>query len=72
MIKWDVKRLRQGLLMGNAVLTKAVVICAGGYYGGKLDRKYGTEPWIMVSFLALAIAFGLWFILYTAKRNQVN
>ena len=72
MIKLDVKRLRQGMLMGNAVLTKAVMICAAWYYGDKWDRQFKSGPWIMVTLLILAISFGLWFILFTAKRNQVN
>ena len=72
MIKLDGNKIRTAMVMGNAVMTKAVVICLAWYYGNKLDEKYQTQPWIMVTGLVLAISFGLWFILFTAKRNKLG
>lgn len=72
MIKVDPKRVRVALLMGNAVLTKAIMIMAAWYYGGKLDAKYDTAPWIMVTGICLAIGLGLWYILIIAKRNSLT
>jgi len=42
MIRPDAKKLRVAIMMGNAVMTKALMISAGWYFGSKLDKKYGT------------------------------
>jgi F0F1-type ATP synthase assembly protein I len=72
MIKIDGRKLRVAIMMGNAVMTKAVMISLGWYLGGKLDKKLGTEPYFMVSFVVLALIFGVWYILYIAKKNNLT
>jgi F0F1-type ATP synthase assembly protein I len=72
MIKIDGRKLRVAIMMGNAVMTKAVMISLGWYLGGKLDKKLGTEPYFMVSFVVLAMIFGVWYILYIAKKNNLT
>jgi F0F1-type ATP synthase assembly protein I len=72
MIKIDGRKLRVAIMMGNAVMTKAVMISLGWYLGGKLDEKLGTEPYFMVSFVVLALIFGVWYILYIAKKNNLT
>jgi hypothetical protein len=44
MIKIDGRKLRVAIMMGNAVMTKAVMISLGWYLGRKLDQTLGTEP----------------------------
>ena len=53
-------------------MTKAIMICAGWYFGTKLDKQYGTEPYWMISLVVLAMIFGVWFILFTAKRFKLT
>lgn len=72
MLNINPKRLRVALLMGNAVLTKAIMIMAGWYFGSKFDKKFGTEPWLMVSGISLGIGLGLWYILVIARRNSLT
>ena len=72
MIKIDTKKLRVAIIMGNAVMTKAIMICAGWYFGTKLDKQYGTEPYWMISLVVLAMIFGVWVILFTAKRFKLT
>lgn len=72
MLKVDPKKIRVALLMGNAVMTKAIMIMAGWYFGGKLDQKYGTAPWLMVLGISLGIGLGMWYILIIAKKNSLT
>jgi F0F1-type ATP synthase assembly protein I len=72
MIKIDGRKLRVAIMMGNAVMTKAVMISLGWYLGSKLDKRLGTEPYFMVSFVVLAMIFGVWYILYIAKKNNLT
>ena len=72
MIQLDTKKIRLAMIMGNAVMTKAVLVVGGWYFGNKLDAKYGTAPWLMVTGICLGIGLGLWFILFTAKRNSLT
>lgn len=71
MIKVDPKRIRVALLMGNAVMTKAIMVIAGWYFGSKYDAKFGTAPWLMVLGISLGIGLGLWYILIIAKKNSL-
>lgn len=72
MLKIDAKKIRLAVLMGNAVMTKAVLVICGWYFGKQLDARYGTEPWLMTVGICLGIGFGLWFILFVAKRNSLT
>ena len=59
------------MIMGNAVMAKAVMILAAYWVGTRLDARFGTEPWIMVVLLCSAIGFGLYFILLVARKNNL-
>ncbi len=72
MIKLDGKKIRIAMMMGNAVMTKAIMIAAGWYFGSKLDKKYGTEPYGMVGLVILAMILGVWYILRVAKKNNLT
>lgn len=72
MIKIDTKKLRLAVIMGNAVMTKAVMIALGWYVGNKLDKKLGTEPYLMILLVVLAMIFGVWYILYIAQKNNLT
>lgn len=72
MVKVDSKKVRVALLMGNAVMTKALMIAAGWYFGSKWDKQLGTTPWLMVTGICLGIGLGLWYILIIAKKNSLT
>jgi F0F1-type ATP synthase assembly protein I len=72
MIKIDTRKLRVAIMMGNAVMTKAIMIALAWYLGSKLDKKLGTEPYLMILLVVLAMVFGVWYILYIAKKNNLT
>jgi len=72
MIKPDAKKLRVAIMMGNAVMTKALMISAGWYFGSKLDKKYGTGPYGMIFLVVLGMGLGVWYILRTAKKLNLT
>lgn len=72
MIKIDTKKVRVALMMGNAVMTKALMIAAAWYLGSKLDRKYGTEPFIMFGMVITSMILGVWYILRVAKKLNLT
>ena len=71
-MKFEGNKIRIAFIMGNAVMTKAFMIAAGWYFGSKLDKKFGTSPYIMVSLVVLAMAFGIWYLLHIAKKNNLT
>lgn len=72
MIKPDAKKLRVAIMMGNAVMTKALMISAGWYFGSKLDKKYGTGPYGMILLVVLAMGLGVWYLLRIAKKLNLT
>jgi len=59
--------------MGNAALTKAVLMLGLGWAGNKLDQKWGTKPWLMFLGVLLGLSLGLWYIIVLANRfNRQN
>ena len=68
MAQLDPKKIRQAMIMGNAVLVKGILVVAGGWGGAKLDAAWGCSPLFMILGLSLGIGLGLWYILLTAKR----
>jgi len=47
-----------GLSSGMGFIMAACL--AGGYYGGSyLDSKFGTEPWLLIASLLLALTGGV-------------
>ena len=72
MLKMSRSKLRLAVIMGNAVMTKAILVIGGWYFGDKLDGQYGTSPYLMTLGILIGIGFGLWYILFTAKRNNLT
>lgn len=69
----DPKRLRIMIVMGNAALTKAVLMLGLGWGGYKLDQKWGTKPWLMFTGVLIGLGLGLWYIIVLAdKFNKSN
>lgn len=63
--------------MGNAALTKAVLMFGLGWGGYKLDQKWGTKPFLMFFGVLLGLGLGIWYIIVLANRfnrqeNQDN
>ena len=71
-MKLDGRKIRVALLMGNAVMTKALMIAAAWYVGSQLDQKYKTEPYIMFGLVVLSMILGVWYILRVAKKLHLT
>ena len=49
------KAYRAFALFGSFGFTMAASVLVGYFLGNYLDKKLGTEPWLMIAFLFLAI-----------------
>ena len=65
---FDPKKMRLMIVMGNAALTKAILMFGLGWGGHQLDKKFGTKPWLMFLGLLLGLGLGLWYIIVLANR----
>ena len=54
----DYKWLRKTWLASSIGLTLALSIIIGWAFGSWLDRKLGTDPWLMLVFTLLGIVAG--------------
>jgi F0F1-type ATP synthase assembly protein I len=69
----DPKKLKIMIVMGNAALTKAILMFGLGWGGYKLDQKWGTKPWLMFLGVLIGLGLGIWYILVLANRfNRQN
>lgn len=64
----DPKKLKIMIVMGNAALTKAVLMFLLGWGGYRLDLKWGTRPWLMFLGVLIGLGLGLWYIIILANR----
>jgi len=68
----DGRKIRVAMMMGNAVMTKALMIAAAWYFGSRLDEKFKTEPYIMFGLVVLSMILGVWYILRVAKKLHLT
>ncbi|NBX75961.1 MAG: ATPase [Proteobacteria bacterium] len=68
----DPKKLKIMIVMGNAALTKAILMFGLGWGGYKLDQKWGTKPWLMFLGVLIGLGLGIWYILVLANRFNKN
>lgn len=68
----DPKKLKIMIVMGNAALTKAILMFGLGWGGYKLDQKWGTKPWLMFLGVLIGLGLGIWYILVLANRFNRN
>jgi len=68
----DPKKLKIMIVMGNAALTKAILMFGLGWGGYKLDQKWGTKPWLMFLGVLIGLGLGIWYILLLANRFNKN
>lgn len=54
--------------MGNAAVTKALLMLGLGWAGYRLDQRWGTKPWLMFLGVLLGLGLGLWYIMVLANR----
>ncbi|NBX92627.1 MAG: ATPase [Proteobacteria bacterium] len=64
----DPKKLKVMVVMGNAALTKALLMIGLGWGGYKLDQKWGMKPWFMFLGVLVGLGLGLWYIIFLANR----
>lgn len=68
MLPIDAKKIKTMAVVGNAVLTKAVMMLGLGWGGHQLDLKWGTGPWLMFLGAIVGMALGLWYVFIVAHR----
>jgi len=64
----DPKKLKIMIVMGNAALTKAVLMFLLGWGGHRLDMRWGTGPWLLFLGVLTGLGLGLWYIIVLANR----
>lgn len=65
----------RGAAMGQALKLSAELIAGvavGGFIGWALDRMLGTQPALMVVFLVLGAAAGIWNVVRSAQKRQAE
>ncbi len=66
----DPKIMRTYAIVSSAVLTKAVLIGVGYYFGSILDKKYNTAPLFILVFISLGLGIGLWWLIRSLNRRS--
>lgn len=56
--------------MSSAVLLKVILAAGGFWIGQTLDRKYGSEPYLMFLFFIVGVSVGLWWVIRNATRDS--
>ncbi len=56
--------------LASVGLEMGVAVVLGWWFGQYLDRKLGTEPWLMVVFLLFGVAAAFKAIIRTTKQIQ--
>lgn len=54
--------------LSAGLLSFVVAIAIGWWFGGVLDRRLGTAPWLMVVFTAFGLAAGVLNVYRTVSR----
>ena len=58
---------------GQLILSQLVVCpLGGGIVGWRLDRLFGTKPWLMLVFLFLGFAVGVWNVIRISNSAQAK
>lgn len=68
----DPKKIKIMIIMGNAAVTKALLMLGLGWAGYRLDQRWGTKPWLMFLGVLLGLGLGLWYIMVLANRYSRN
>jgi F0F1-type ATP synthase assembly protein I len=56
--------------MSSAVLVKIALSCAGFFLGRALDRKWGTEPYLLLLGFTTGVSLGMWWVIRTANESE--
>lgn len=62
------RRLYEGLSASSAGLELGIAVGIGALFGGWLDGKLGTEPWMLLVFLIVGVAAGFRGVLRAVAR----
>lgn len=65
---FDPKMMRMAAIIGNAMLTKAIILIAAFFLGRWLDNRFGTDPWLMFLCVALGLGLGIWWVIKLAQK----
>jgi F0F1-type ATP synthase assembly protein I len=68
----DPKKMKVMIIMGNAALTKVLLMLGLGWGGYQLDQRLGTKPWLMFLGVLIGLGLGLWYIIVLANRFNRN
>lgn len=64
------KRMYQGLSASSAGLELGLAVVVGVLFGMWLDRRLGTEPWLMLVFMVLGLVAGFRNVLRAVARAE--
>ena len=64
----DANMLRPAWELSAGLLSFVVAIAIGWWFGGVLDRRLGTAPWLMDVFTAFGLAAGVLNVYRTVSR----
>ncbi len=56
--------------MSSAVMVKLVLAMAGFFLGKYLDRRWGTEPYLLLLGFVAGVGLGLWWVVRTASAFE--
>jgi ATP synthase protein I len=66
--KSDASMVRTAYELSAGMLSFVVALAIGWWFGGTLDRWFGTAPWLTGTFTALGLVAGLLNVYRTLKR----
>ena len=64
----DPKTMRYASILSSAVLLKILLIYGGFRFGGWLDSKLHTAPFLMVAGLTVGAGLGVWYVLFCVEK----
>lgn len=67
----DPKLMRFAMAMSSATITLGVLMYGAYHFGTILDKKWGTDPFVMFGLLLLALASGAAWIIRVANKTKL-
>jgi ATP synthase protein I len=64
------RRMYEGLSASSAGLELGISVAIGALFGGWLDGKAGTAPWLLIAFLILGVIAGFRGVLRAVARTE--
>ncbi len=56
--------------LSGAVFVKLALAVGGFFLGRYLDRRWGTEPYLLMACFTLGVSLGLWWVIRVASADK--